>query len=111
MRNPLLKFVMREKKTDVVHTSAFGKAQNGQGMGATSVQSFSERMEVERNRKRVRSYSDSRVVAQAYGAVGVRAKEYILPEKNEKAGTEAIGSLRADGPRRFEAPKRPGISK
>ena len=98
MRNPLLKFVMHEKKTDVVHTSAFGRAQNGRGMGATSAQSFSERMKVEKNRKRVRGYNDSRVVTQAYGAVGVRAKKYIPPEKTEN-------------PRRFEAPKKPGISR
>ena len=98
MRNPLLKFMMHEKKTDVVHTSAFGRVQNEQGMGATSAQSFTERMKVERNRKRVRGYSDSRVVTQAYGAAGLRAKKYTPPEKTEN-------------PRRFEAPKKPGISR
>lgn len=75
-KNPLLKYVMKAKKEDVVHSSAYGKAQSGGGIGVASTQSFAKRMEIEKKRNLVRGYGDAGVVGQARAASGVRAKKY-----------------------------------
>ena len=49
MKNPFIKYVMKDEKEDIFHSSAYGKAQNGGAMGVTSAQSFSERMKIEKN--------------------------------------------------------------
>lgn len=62
MGNLLSKFVFKDKKDDVVHSSAYGVAQNEGGIGAASTQSFAQRMEIERNRQNIKGYRDARVV-------------------------------------------------
>lgn len=74
-KNPFLKYLIKEQKSDIVHSSAYGKAQNSTGMGVASTQSFSERMETEQNRKMVRKYNESRVTQQAFSS-GAKAKAY-----------------------------------
>lgn len=80
MNNPFLKYMMRkEKKADIFHSSAFGKAQSGGVMGSASVGSFSDRMKMDRNRTVVRRYDDSKLVAGSKDN-GSRAKKYTPPE-------------------------------
>ncbi len=81
MNNPLLKFVMRTKKDEALHSSVFGRSQNRSGVGATSTSSFSERMKIEQNRKRVKGYNDSRIVSQAAYSSGIKAKTYTPPAR------------------------------
>lgn len=58
------KFVIKEKKDDVVHSSGYGVAQNGGALGASSGVSFSERMRINNNRSRVKKYGDSKIANQ-----------------------------------------------
>ncbi len=37
-KNPFLKYVMKDKKEDVFHSSAYAKAQSGDSIGAASAQ-------------------------------------------------------------------------
>ncbi len=58
------KFVIKEKKDDVVHSSGYGVAQNGGALGASSGVTFSERMRINNNRSRVKRYGDSKIATQ-----------------------------------------------
>ena len=95
MKNPFAKFVIRDKKEEIFHSSEYGRAQSGEAMGATSAVSFDMRMEMEKNRQIVRRYNDSRVAEQRFNG-GVRAKEYVVPEKKESLGVKKLdnGSVR-----------------
>lgn len=89
MSNLWSKFVIREKKDDVVHSSAYGRAQNGGAIGTASAQGFDERIKIEQNRQVVRGYNDSRVAAQAYNA-RPRARTYEKPA-GEVGGGSTVG--------------------
>lgn len=58
------KFVIKDKKNDVVHSSGYGVAQNGGAMGASSTVGFSERMRINNNRSRVKRFGDSKIATQ-----------------------------------------------
>ena len=82
-KNPFMKYVMKgNKKEDIFHSSAYGKAQNGAGMGVASTESFAKRRAVDLNRRVVRGYGESGVVNNSR-AQGPKAKPYtpISPEK------------------------------
>lgn len=96
MTDPLLKYVMKnDKKEDIFHTSTYGRAQSGQGFGATSNQTYNARMAVEQNRRMVKGYDDAGIVNQARGNAP-RAKTYTPPKDTglRKAG----GGIRAGAP-------------
>jgi hypothetical protein len=57
--NPFLKYVIKDDKEDIFHTSAYAKAQNGGSMGAASAQSFADRQKMEQNRTMIRGYASS----------------------------------------------------
>lgn len=81
MNNPFLKYMMKkEKKADIFHSSAYGKAQSGGVMGSASAKSFGDRMKMDRNRTTIRRYDDSKLVAGAKDN-GPHAKKYTPPEK------------------------------
>ncbi|MBR6505545.1 hypothetical protein IKT18_01735 [Candidatus Saccharibacteria bacterium] len=96
-KNPLLKYMMKEEVKDVLHTSAYARAQNSGAMGASSTQSFEERQKIEANRQAVRRYSDSNLMQQARIS-SPRASTYVKP---------------ADTPQNRPAPQRinPGITR
>ena len=80
MNNSILKYVMRkEKKSNVFHTSSFGVAQSGDGIGASSSQSFSDRMKIDRSRQTVRGYEDAEIVRGTRNTE-LRAKPYEPPK-------------------------------
>ncbi len=62
--NPLLKYVMKDKKEDIFHSSAYGKMQ-GASMGATSAQSFNKRREIDKNRQNIGGYTSSGIANNA----------------------------------------------
>lgn len=87
MNNPFLKYLMKDdKKEDIFHSSAYGVAQNGAGMGAASTQSFRERQKIEENRQKVGGYNRSGIMGSA-AANGPRAKTYTPPAR----GTGLVG--------------------
>ncbi|MDO4507896.1 MAG: hypothetical protein Q4B65_00675 [Candidatus Saccharibacteria bacterium] len=79
MNNPLLKYVMKEKKEDIFHSSAYGKAQNGGSIGTASMQSFRERQEIEAKRQNIGGYDKSGIMGAA-AMNGPRAKTYTPPK-------------------------------
>ena len=62
MDNPFLKRLMKDETKDVIHTSAYGEAQNSGKMGTASTASFLDRLKIDRNRTRVRGYDESKIV-------------------------------------------------
>ena len=62
---PLLNRLMKEKKGDVVHSSAYAKAQNQGGIGSSSMQSFEQRKVIDQNRSMIRKYGDSKIAMEA----------------------------------------------
>ena len=80
MENLALKYLRkRSNKADFLHTSSFGKAQSGSGIGAASSQSFNTRMAINQNRRVVRGYGDSRIVT-GTRYTNSRAKTYTASE-------------------------------
>ena len=77
-KNPFLKYLIKEKKEDILHTSAYAKVQNGEGFGASSSQSFEDRQKIEANRQIVRGYNDSKLMQQARVSAP-RAATYTRP--------------------------------
>ena len=97
----MMKYLVRDKKEDIVHSSGYAKTQNGASMGATSTESFERRMMVEKNRTRVAKYNNSRIVAQTFAAMP-KAKPYTPPERGVGVrggvgGAGASGSSAAGG--------------
>ena len=99
MKNPFIKYIMREKKEDIFHSSAYGKAQSAEAMGVASVESFGKRMEIDGNRQVIKRYNDSRIMNGAY-VNGQRAKEYARPEKDvsmKAGGTDTKNNTSTPG--------------
>ena len=103
MKNPFLKYLMKEKKENIFHSSEYGRAQSAGIMGTTSTQSFEERMKVDKNRQIVQSYNDSRIVSGSR-MNRPKAKEYVLPESGEQPKN-------AERVKNLEQPKDFGVAK
>ena len=101
-KNPFLKYLIKDEKKDIFHSSAYAQAQSGDAMGAASTESFKVRVNINRNRQVVRGYRDSRVMTEA-NKNAPRAKAYTPPEK--QASSAATKSRVSQIPVR-----RPGIS-
>ena len=92
MNNPFLKRLMKDETKDVVHTSAYGEAQNSGKMGTTSSTSFLDRLKIDRNRSKVRGYDESKIVTETWEN-SPKAKKYEVAEdamlnSNRGRGTE-----------------------
>lgn len=84
-KNPFLKYVIKDSKEDVFHSSAYAKAQNGASLGAASTETYQARVNVNNNRQVVRGYNESSIM-RGVSANGPRAKVYTPPEKPMGAG-------------------------
>ncbi len=128
---PLLNRLMKEKKGDVVHSSAYAKAQNQGGIGSSSMQSFEQRKIIEQNRSIVRKYGDSKIANEAGRASwqarrdaaqfgesddsgrasstnGLRGK---LNSKDADVGTKGGDTTVKNGPSQMPTRRNPGISR
>lgn len=93
MNNPFLKRLIKEETKDVVHTSAYGEAQNSGKMGTTSTASFLDRLKIDRNRTKVRGYNDSKIVNEIREN-GPQAKKYDITQDkmlSSEKGVEESG--------------------
>lgn len=88
-KNPFLKYVMKDEKEDVFHSSAYAKAQSGAAMGATSSESYQVRVNVSQHRTRVRGYGESGIMTGAR-MNGPHAKTYTPPAQNP-SGAGGLG--------------------
>ncbi len=98
MSNPFLKRLIKEETKDVIHTSAYGEAQNSGKMGTASTSSFLDRLRIDRNRSRVRGYDESKIVNETREN-GPEAKKYdaskdkILNRESEpQIGQRSVGA-------------------
>ncbi len=96
--NPFLKRMMKASKEDIFHSSAYGAAQNGSGMGAASASSFSDRAKIEGNRKIIKGYGSS-AISRSTISNGPRAKACAPPTNGGGAGPKGF------------PPRNPGISR
>ena len=109
-KNPFLKYLIKDEKKDIFHSSAYAKAQNGAAMGAASTESFKVRVNINQNRQVVRGYGDSKIMMDT-NKNAPRAKVYTPPEKQAGVGgPNNSGISGAANARRMMTPKRPGIS-
>ena len=119
--NPLLHRLIKEKKEDVVHTSAYAEAQNKSGIGSASVQSFTERRRIDLNRSSVGRYKDSEIVKDTSkkllntcGAYDANRDALGMAERR-KAYAEKLSKMRpggSDGASKGKGPevrKKPGF--
>lgn len=107
-KNPFLKYVMKDKKEDVFHSSAYAKAQNGGSLGAASTESYQVRVNINQNRTRVKGYGDSELMMGAHNA-GLKAKAYTPPANGTGVGAGVSGASVASA-RAAMPTKNPGIS-
>lgn len=79
-KNPFLKYLVKDKKEDIFHSSGYAKAQSGAAMRAASSESYKVRVNINQNRQKVRGYGDSRIMKETRNQE-MRAKPYEPPKK------------------------------
>lgn len=94
MDNRFLKYISKVDKGEVFHSSAYARAQNAGAIGAASTESFGRRMEINENRKKIKGYSDSKVVSGAL-ASAPKPKKYAPSE--DKSGVSGSGATDVSG--------------
>ena len=95
-KNPFLKYLIKDDKKDVFHSSGYAKAQSGETIGAASTESFRVRVNVNQNRQIVRGYRDSKIMMDA-NKNAPKPKAYV-PEQ-EKMRLSDRTDARMDGVR------------
>lgn len=110
-KNPFLKYLIKDKKEDVFHSSVYAKVQSGEGIGAASSQGYQVRVNLAQNRTRVRGYGDSEIMT-GVKKNAPRAKVYTPPENSGAGMGMGAGRIGADASKRAVAPgvKKAGIS-
>lgn len=74
------KYIIKDKKEDVFHTSAYSKAQNGGSMGAASTETFAARQALERNRQHIANYHQSNLMGKNIVQGAPKPKTYTPPK-------------------------------
>ena len=77
---------MKGERKDVMHSSAYGVAQNDGAFGTASSQGFDQRMRIDQNRQTIGKYSEAQVVNE------VGRKEKIAGIHERSIGGEMSGS-------------------
>ena len=121
--NPFTKYLIKDKKEDIFHSTAYAKAQSGAAMGAVSAQGFAERQKMEQNRQVIQGYGASRIANSSIGS-GPRAKTFTPPAPaggtpagagssvavRPGVGVPSGGAVRPGGVPRPSMPKPLGLS-
>lgn len=110
-KNPFLKYIMKDKKEDIFHSSAYAKAQSGGNIGAASSESYNVRVNIGQNRTKIKGYGDSELMMGSREN-GPRAKTYTPLEKEATGGARGNigGGISGATNRARMAAKNPGIS-
>lgn len=91
----LIKRTTNTTTSDVVHSSGYAKKQNGGSFGVSSNTTFSERQQIDQNRKLVQSYEDSKI------GRGEITRQAAIAEKQDQAMSAAWKAIAA-GKKAFE---------
>ena len=89
---PIVNRIIDDERAGIFHSSAYGRAQSGDTMGAASTESFSARQKVERNRKTIRNYRDSLVAEQRFKPPEWKNAEAGDSEQQNKADFWGVGT-------------------
>ena len=83
-KNPFLKYLIKDKKEDIFHSSGYAKAQNGSNIGAASVEPYKVRVNIGQHRRIVKGYRDSEIMTGSKNK-DIRAKTYTPPADEGKS--------------------------
>lgn len=81
MADLIMKYVNKDEKEDIFHSSPYGRAQNKTSMGVASTETFNDRRKIDRQRKVVRRYDESHIANNGI-MNGPHAKPYVPPKAN-----------------------------
>ena len=102
-KNPFLKQLMKDEKADVVHSSAYAKTQNTNGIGAASVESFAARQALEAKRTMVKNYKDSMIATKiGLDKTGIRKYDSNKNATERAAIREKYGGEKSNGVKRAD---------
>lgn len=118
------KLIQRTAKTstsDVMHSNGYANVENAHSFGASDNTTFSERQQIEQNRKMIRGYRNARVaqgVNRMPAARTYQQEQEMRSEmrkidrqefnsRQEMGGLRNFGANRAAQAERFSAPARP----
>lgn len=90
MKDLILKYIKKDKKEDIFHSSVYARAQGKANFGAASTESFSKRRQLDKNRQVVRGYSESHIANNA-ASNGPHAKPYVPPKPKASGGPRPAG--------------------
>ena len=77
-KNPFLKYLIKDKKEDIFHSSGYAKAQSGSSIGAASSESYQVRVNLSQRRRTVQGYNRSEIMAGTRNQ-DLKAKTYEKP--------------------------------
>ncbi len=80
MTSLLSKYIIKDNKDDVFHSTAYSKAQNGGSMGAASTETFAARQALERNRQHIANYHQSNIMGKNIVQGAPKPKTYQPPK-------------------------------
>ncbi len=98
MSDLLKKYIIKDNKEEIFHSSAYSRAQNGGSMGSASTESFATRLAREQNRQVIQGYGHSSIATSSIKSGASRPKTFT-PEPNANMRKQATS-----------APARPPIS-
>lgn len=96
LNGKIIQRVTGVKSSDVMHSSGYANTQNAGNFGAASTESFSERLEIEKNREIVQSYNRAKVAQRANMMPKARTYQQELEEKRKRAMERSGGTAQDD---------------
>ena len=102
------KLIQRTAKTstsDVMHSNGYANVENANSFGASDSTTFSERQQIEQNRKMIRGYRNARIAQGVNRMPAARRQEFN--SRQEMGGLRNFGTNRTAQTDRFSAPARP----
>ena len=106
MNVKLIQRIAKTQTEDVLHSSAYAGAQNGESFGAASAESFRQRQSIEEQRKFVRGYRNSRIIGTS-ALSGPKAKSFEPTKSPLKVIGKDSAATRAQMPVRPMPVSRP----
>lgn len=91
MSDLILKYIKKDDKEDIFHSSPYGRAQNESSMGVASTETFSDRRKIDQRRQVVKKYGDSQI-ANSMIMNGPHAKPYTPPKTSIGGQSRVFGS-------------------
>ena len=102
LNSKLIRRISNNSTSNIVHSSGYAKVQSGSSIGASDNTTFSQRQQIDQNRKVVQGYKDAHVVQR----VNYTQKAMSVEEQQALAAAEAAASESYRGLSNVEQEKR-----